>query len=180
MRKTNNITSGIEILEKFFVFDKIFDLSEYDDDMVSLYNELKQYTKESYEANYRFIFLHFDTDYYITNDQPGVMLRNLQRILWKLHISNYFCMILSQQDLQDELDRLRDEETSDDVSIQCIQHHLQDIIHLPRETNNLNVDSIQKSYMCLARAKRLHRTCMFALIESKKLLDKGIVSFGSR
>ena len=180
MSLINNITPAIQILEKFFVFDKIFDLYDYDYDMLSLYYELQQYTKESYDVNYRFIFLHFDTDYYITNNQPGIMLRNLQKILQDLNISNYFCLILSQQDLQNELDTLRHEETNDDVSIQCIQHYLQDINFTPKQVTDLNPNAIDKNYICLNRVKRVHRLYFFALLEHKNLLDKGIVSYGAR
>lgn len=180
MMHINNITAAMQTLEKFFVFDKIFDLFEYQDNMERLYNDLQQCTRESYEANYRFIFLHFDTDYYILNDQPGILLRNLQKILWNLDISNYFCLILSQQNLQEELDQLRVEETSDDCSIQCIQHYLQDINFIPKQTNSINPDAVEKNYICLNRRKRVHRLCLFSLLGYANLLDKGIVSYGSR
>lgn len=182
-----NIVSGPEswdnvkpTLDKYFKYDKIFDLVNYDDNLAELHKELKSLKKHEYEPTYRFIFLHYDTDYYITNDQPGILLRNLQRIIWSLDISNYFCLILSQQNLQPELDRLRVEETSDDVSIACIAHQLQDLIYLPQQTYNKNFDSISKHYICLNRVKRIHRVCMFILLQYNQLLDKGLVSYGSR
>ena len=167
-------------LNKYFKYDKIFDLLEYDDRMLDLYQELKLLCKETYESNYRFIFLHYDTDYYITNDQPGILLRNLQKIIWSLKIGNYFCLILSQQDLQAELEKLRLEETTDSTAIACITHPLQDINYFPKLAENLSCDSVEKHYINLTRAKRFHRIVLFRLLQDKNLLDKGMVTFGSR
>ena len=167
-------------LARYFKYDKIFDLVAYDQDMFRLHQELELLKKEQYDPDYRFIFLHYDTDYYVTNDQPGIMLRNLQRIIWDLDISNYFCLILSQQDLQAELDQLRVEETTDDVSIACITHFLQDLIHMPAQVSDMNPNQIDCHYICLNRVKRIHRLCMFALLEHNQLLGQGLVSYGSR
>lgn len=168
------------ILDKYFKYDKIFDLLEYDSKMLDLYNELKTLCRDSYEYNYRFVFLHYDTDYYIKNDQPGITLRNLQRIMWKLKIGNYFCLILSQQDLKSELEQLRLEETTDNTAIACITHPLQDINYIPKLTNNINHCKVEKNYMSLTRHKRFHRTALFTLLQDKDLLDKGLVTFGSQ
>jgi hypothetical protein len=168
------------VLDKHFKYDKVFDLLDYDHDLLELYKELKLLKKSEYESNYRFIFLHYDTDYYITNNQPGILLRNLQKIIRSLDIGNYFCLILSQQNLQAELDQLRIEETTDNVSIACITHFLQDILYLPQQTKDINADQIDKHYICLNRVKRIHRTCMFALLQHNQLLDKGLASYGSR
>jgi len=79
-----------KILQNYFDFDVIFNLLDYDYRMLDLYNEIKLLKKISYNSNYRFIFLHYDTEYYITNDEPGLTLRNLQRLLVSLDIPNYF------------------------------------------------------------------------------------------
>lgn len=44
-----------DVLKKYFIFDKIFDLLDYDNDMSMLYEDLKKLKKESYDVNYRFI-----------------------------------------------------------------------------------------------------------------------------
>ena len=167
-------------LDKYFVYDQIFNLLDYDTRLDDLYNDLKSLTKSSYESNYRFIFLHYDTDYYITNNQPGLLLRNLQRIIWALGIGNYFCLILSQQNLQNELEQLRIEETTEQIPIACITHPLQDLNHFPKLTDNINIDAIHKHYINLTRARRFHRIVLHTLLESNNLLDKGLVSFGSK
>ena len=114
-------------------------------------------TKEEYESNYRFIFLHYDTDYYISNDQPGILLRNLQRILNDLGIPNYFCLILTEQDIQPELNRLCIEETRDTTPIACIQHSCQDLLYSqPVVGVSLNVDAISHKFMSLNKVRRFH------------------------
>jgi hypothetical protein len=136
--------------------------------------------KCEYQSNYRFIFLHYDTDYYITNNQPGILLRNLQKILVSLDIPNYFCLILTEQNIQKELDQLAREETSDDCSISSIQHGLQDWIHKKIPDSDLNRMQISKKYICLNRFRRSHRALLFSILKNKNLLDDGIVSFGHR
>jgi hypothetical protein len=174
------ITIVKPMLDKYFKYDKVFDLFDYDQNLIGLSNELAKLKRSNYEPNYRFIFLHYDTDYYITNNQPGLLLRNLQKILWSLDISNYHCLILSQQDLQAELDQLRIEETADDLSIACITHPLQDINYFPKLATKVNVDRIEKNYICLNRVTRMHRMLFFILLQQNRLLDKGLVSYGFR
>jgi len=168
------------ILEKHFEFDKIFDLLDYDQDYMALYREIQSLCRQEYQNNYRFIFLHYDTDYYITNDQPGLLLRNLQRILVHLDISNFFCLILSQQNLQPELDRLSLEETKNDIPIACITHYLQDLNYLPEQCQHINPGALTKNYICLNRVKRTHRRLIFSWLKHSNLLDKGLVSYASR
>ena len=168
------------ILKQYFEFDEIFNLYKYGVGLDGLYNELKTLCKSEYNNNYRFIFLHYDTDYHITNDQPGLVLRNLQRIIKELDISNYFCMVVSQKDLQKDLDTLREQETLDDCSIYCLQHPLEDFSHFDYFDVNLNADQIKHNFVCLNRIKRKHRTILYALLKDRNLVDKGIITFGSR
>ena len=166
-----------DVLKKYFIFDKIFNLLDYDNDMSMLYEDLKKLKKESYDVNYRFIFFHYDTDYYITNSQPGLTLRNLQRIIVSLDISNYFCLILSHQDIDKELEILRQEETTDDCAISCIQHFLQKLIPIKITYINLNPENITTKYQSLCGARRSHRTLLYSLLRRNSLLDQGQVSY---
>jgi len=168
------------ILNKYFVYDRVFNLLFYQNAMEELYNVLLPMKRPDYESNYRFIFLHYDTDYYITNNQPGILLRNLQKILVSLDIPNYFCLILTEQNIQKELDQLAQEETNNDCSISSIQHGLQDWIHKDFLDVDLNYMQISKKYICLNRHRRSHRALLFSILKNKNLLDDGIVSFGSR
>jgi hypothetical protein len=167
------------ILKNYFIFDHIFNLRDYKLSLETLYEDLLPYCKDVYEDNYRFIFLHYDTDYHITKDQPGIILRNLQRIIADLNISNYFCMIISQKDLQGHLDNLSQQETTDNCSIFCLQHPLQESTHFEKIDVKLNEHAIEHKFMCLNKVKRSHRNILYALLKNKKLLNKGAVSYGS-
>lgn len=167
-------------LSKHFKFDKIFNLLHYGVSLSGLKVDLMPLCKESYENNYRFIFLHYDTDYHITNDQPGLVLRNLQRILLSLDIPNFFTLIISQKDLQPHLDLLRGQETNDDCAIACIAHPLQENMHFEKINIDYNNDKIVSKFMSLNRVKRFHRTLLYALLKKNDLIKHGSVSYSSR
>ena len=166
-----------DILKQYFKFDRVFNLIEYDSNMMNLYNELLELKKDSYEHNYRFIFLHYDTDYYITNNQPGLMLRNLQRVITSLDISNYSCLIFTQKNITNELEILRQEETTDNCAIASIQHYLQDLLWVNMADINITTNSIISKYQSLCRQRRSHRTLLYSLLQNKNLLDQGMVSY---
>jgi len=168
-----------KILKNYFEFDGIFNLLDYDYRMIDLYNEIKRLKKNFYNANYRFVFLHYDTEYYITNDEPGLTLRNLQRLLVSLDIPNYFCLILTQQNIGNQLEKLRIQETNDDCTISHIVNGLQPLIHFKVDDVNNNVGSITKKFICLNGVKRFHRAMLYSMLASKNLLDQGIVSYGA-
>lgn len=174
----------IDILKKFFVFDRIFNLICYDHDMNKLYEELRQLKQDKYQNNYRFIFLFYDTQYYITNSSSGLTLLNLQRILHQLDIPNYFCLILSQQPIAEELNRLRITETTDDCSIDSIVYYnyyfATEIFNDASSINpelEINEHMICSKYQSLNRIKRFHRRVLFSILKDKNLLDHGAVSY---
>ena len=173
------IPEALDILKRHFVFEKIFDLVKYDLDMQRLHDELKLLKQESYNTNYRFIFLHYDTEYYATTDTPGITLINLQKILANLDIPNFFCILLTQQNLQPICDRLRKEFTSDDCSIAVITNFLHKPIHpiVQHRELDLNTDHISKKYISLNMIGRFHRRVLVALLKYKNLLQFGIVSY---
>lgn len=169
----------LNTLKKHFVFDRIFNLLHYADNMHSLQEELKKLARNSYTTNYRFIFLHYDTDYHI-GSQPGFILVNLQRILQSLAIPNYFCLILTQKNLAAELEQIRIQESNDECAIGYIQHNLQDLLHFPNTHQSIDPFLIEKKYICLNNVRRCHRTLLFALLRDKNLLDDGLVSYCSK
>ena len=129
------------ILKKYFVFDRVFDLLDYDQDMDRLRTDLLLLRKHHHESNYRFVFLHYDTDYYITQDFPGITLINLQKILESIDIPNYFCLILSQQDLQPMCNRVWKEfAPNDSCSIANIRNFLHTPIHPFIKDSNLGLN----------------------------------------
>jgi hypothetical protein len=173
-----------EVLKKYFIFDKIFNLLHYDYDMKELHVELSQLRQDSYKENYRFIFLLEDTQYYITNDRPGLTLLNLQRILQDLDISNYFCLILTTQNIAWQLKQLRKQETTDDCSIDSITNfysvsHINENLDDHIVDTDINAQNIVSKYQSLNRVTRFHRHVLFSLLRNKNLLDHGIVSYNS-
>lgn len=166
----------LNTLKKHFMFDRIFNLLYYSNNMQALQQDLTELVRNKYESNYRFIFLHYDTDYHLGN-QPGFILINLQRILQSLDISNYFCLILTQQNLKDHLEQIRIQETNDDCAIDSIQHNLQDLLHFPNTFQSIAASHIEKKYICLNNVRRNHRTLLFSMLRDKNLLDHGLVSY---
>ena len=172
----------IKILKSHYKFDAIFDLLKYDLDFNLLKQQLLSLRKESYESNYRFIFLHYDTEYYITQNSPGLTLLNLQRLLSKLDIPNYFCLILTNQEIGQSLKTLAETESTDDVPIS----HIVNFLHTPTFTMSntaevaLSPDKINSKYISLNGVPRTHRRLLVSILKNKNLLDKGIVSYNSK
>jgi len=172
----------IKILKSHYKFDAIFDLLKYDLDFNLLKQQLLSLRKESYESNYRFIFLHYDTEYYITQNSPGLTLLNLQRLLSKLDIPNYFCLILTNQEIGQSLKTLAETESTDDVPIS----HIVSVLHPPTYNMSgtaevaLSPDKINSKYISLNGVPRTHRRLLVSILKNKNLLDKGIVSYNSK
>lgn len=168
-----------EILKKYFQFDKIFDLLPYSNDFESLKQDLINLKKDSYDINYRFIFLHYDTDYYVYPDAPGLVLFNLQKILVELGIPNFFCLIITNHNnLSFELEYLRKHFTTDQCAISFILHQLQKC-HVTTDFKDvdINFELINKNYSCFNRSRRFHRRALVSLLQHNNLLDQGIVSY---
>lgn len=169
----------LTILKKYFEFDQVFNLLDYDSRLEDLYTELEKLKKDPFPQDYRFIFTHYDTDYYITNTEPGLLLRNLQRILVELDIPNYFCIIITAQDIESQLEMLQREETHDTVPIASFKCAVQPLLHGLKNSNlELAVDAVAHNYICLNRVTRSHRRLLFSLLKDKNILDKGLVSYG--
>jgi hypothetical protein len=170
-----------DLLSKYFVYDKIFDLLDYDADIQNLKKELTSLKKEEYNNNYRFIFLHYDTDVYLYQNMPGILLTNLQIILAELAIPNHFCLIVSNHNnLDSELETLRCNFTRDPRAISNICCQLQKC-HVTNKLDpiDLNINNISKSYVCFNNTKRSHRHTLISMLQHSQLLDQGIVSYVS-
>lgn len=169
------------LLKKYFIFDKVFDLMLYDHNFDKLKIELTALKKDSYDINYRFIFLHYDTDYYIYPNTPGIMLTNLQGILSDLNIPNHFCLIITNHNnLSTELEYLKDKFTIDQIAISNIFCQLQNCHVTPALSDPcINISDITKHYTCFNNSKRNHRHTLIKLLAHDKLLSKGIISYAS-
>ena len=180
------INDGLELwnqccvtLKKYFIFDKIFDLYCYDSNLNLLRQELLTLKKETFETNYRFVFLHYDTDYYLYPGIPGVLLTNLQKLLVDLDIPNYFCLIVTNHNnLKLELEYLKNTFTKDVFSVDSIvcqlqKCHVTDIL----SSTDINSAEIEYNYSCFNNVRRHHRRTLISLLANDKLLEKGLVSY---
>jgi hypothetical protein len=170
-----------QLLNKYFTYDKIFDLFDYDQNIDLLYNELLILKQEQYKDNYRFVFLHYDTDYYLFPNTAGLLITNLQRLLHKLDIPNYFCLIITNHNnLYDELKFIQSIYAKNDVPISCIVSQLQKC-HVTALTNITNIDvnhrDIFKHYSCFNNSRRSHRHAIIRLLAHDNLIDQGLVSY---
>lgn len=170
-----------QILDKYFTYDKIFDLFEYDQNINLLHDELIALKQERYEDNYRFIFLHYDTDYYLFPNTAGILITNLQRLLVKLDIPNYFCLIITNHNnLDTELKFIQSVYAKNDAPISCIVSQLQKCHVTPlSELDSIEVDHVNiiKHYSCFNNSNRSHRHAIIRLLAHDDLLDRGLVSY---
>jgi hypothetical protein len=171
---------AVNTLKKHFIFDKVFNLFYFDQNLELLHNELIKLKKDRYEPNYRFIFLHHDTEYFLNHKPPGFLLINLQRLLQTLDIDNCFCLIISQQDLAPHLELVRQQESNSLDAIGCIQTTL--FLGAEMHSNDspdINTKQIHKAYASLNGVPRFHRRIFVSLLKEKNLLDQGFVSYNS-
>jgi len=169
-----------EILKKYFIYDELIDLLDYDLDMYKLQDKLNQLKKDSYPPNYRFIFLLYDTEYYLDHRLPGFTVLNLQRLLSSLDIPNYFCLILSQQDITDKLKYAQETQSNDTVPIANITNMLNWPIYHPLDDDKtLSNDLISKKFITLNRITRFHRRVLVSLLLKRNLADDGMVSYNN-
>jgi hypothetical protein len=168
-------------LKKYFVYDKIFDLFLYDTRLDQLKIELAGLKRDKFEPNYKFIFLHYDTDFYLSPNAPGILMTNLQLILKELDIPNYFCLIITNHDrLSKELEYVRVSFTNESVPIANIFCQLQQVHITPNPVNvDVNVDDINLSYSCFNYVQRNHRHTLISMLKHKGLLEKGLLSYVS-
>lgn len=178
------LTEGTEAtLTKYFQFDRIFNLYDYDHDMRRLHGDLVPLVRRCYEPNYRFIFLLYDTQYHVSNHEPGLTLRNLQRICHDLDIPNYFCLVLSHHDVSEQLKQLAKSETTDDCAIDCLCYYNYYAVAEWNHVGDIDLDlqinpeSIVSKYQCLNRIKRFHRRALVGLLHHRDLLKHGMVSY---
>lgn len=166
-------------LKKYFEFDKIFDLLLYDQNLIALKTELADLCREEYKPNYRFIFLHYDTDFYLYPNTAGILLTNLQIILRDLDIPNYFCLIVTNHNnLSQELEYLHQHFTTDPYPISTIFCQLQKCHVSPSiHPVDININDIILNYSCFNHSKRNHRHTLISMMIKDDLLKKGLVSY---
>jgi len=167
------------ILQKYFVYDKIFDLFYYDQNFEKLQAELTKLKQDCFPPNYRFVFLHYDTDYCIYPGIPGIMLTNLQQLLVELDIPNYFCLIVTNHfNIKQDLSYLQQVFTKDTHPIGSIICQLQQCHVKPfKELLPCEPTKLEHKFSCFNYTKKSHRDSLISLLNYKNLLGQGLVSY---
>lgn len=163
---------GINVLE-------IFDILYYSDNMFLLLEELKKYNNYKFLPNDRIIFIHGEPEF-IFNDLR-FDLYNIQTAIHAAGIPNFACIIISQQDILQDLEFFKNSLTSEPISIgfihaECILIHVINF-DIDLTKYELNSSSIEKSFIFLSNNPRSNKIHMFNWLEYNNLLDKGIISF---
>ena len=165
---------------RFKVLD-VIDLFDYDEDMWKLHAHLKKLKQEEYQANEKIVFLHFDTDFYLQQDQPGFTIQNLHLILADLDIPFAFTLLITNHyGISQQLKSARiGINPSEPKSLPCIETNFQDLLINDGTVVDIkiNPDRINYQYSCLNRSKRSHRAFLLSLLKSRELLVKGLVSY---
>jgi hypothetical protein len=175
------ITDYQKILNHHFNVIGIFNLNAYEHCMPNLYAELKKIKKEQYNNEDRIIFELFDHDFYLDSQGPGWALYNLQLILRTLDISNFFCLLLTQQpDYNDYTTYVQKILTTDAFPIRSITTVAKKESWLSlNETSTVeqSADLIKKSYCVLSRESRDHRTFFLSQLFFENLFDHGLIGY---
>ena len=69
-----------------------------------LYKELVLLKEEEFKEGTRIVFYHSDPLVYTFNDLPADSLIQLQKMLVYIDIPNFFCLIVSDEDIKEDLD----------------------------------------------------------------------------
>ena len=170
---TNNI---VAYLKKYFNVVAVIDLFHYDYCPVALYEVLLNLKKDKFDTTDRIVFIFNDTDYYYKN-QHGFILNNLQKILNKLDIPNYFCIILTHQSyIKNEVLTVSNQDKTPIAVFDIFPDYVFNVIGKIPDID-FNFSNIEKSFIFLSAGRtRKHRVAFFSLLESNHLLDKGQVS----
>jgi hypothetical protein len=162
---------------------QFYDLSIYDFNMESLYQKLKVYltnrfgnNKLCFDFSERLVFHHYDHDFYLNKEFPGLTLYNLQLILKELGIPNYFCRIVTNLPNYSKYTQLAQQIlTSDPCAITPITtsyFHINEINDI-----DLNIKDIDRPFVVGSRLSRFHRTIFVAKLFANNLQNKGYVNY---
>jgi hypothetical protein len=175
------ITDYQKMLGHHFNVIGLFNLNAYEHRMPELYAELKKIKKEQYANDDRIIFELFDHDFYLDNQGPGWALYNLQLILRTLDISNFFCLLLTQQPNYNEYTTyVQNTLTTDKFPIRSITTMAKKESWLSvKETSAVeqSTDMIIKSYCVLSRQSRDHRTFFLSQLFAENLVEYGLIGY---
>ena len=91
-----------QIIPKEFYVKDFLDLSKLDTN-AKLFQALVTLKEDEFNNNTRIIFYHSTQLIYTYTDLPADSLIQLQKMLVYIDIPNFFCLIISNQNIEDEL-----------------------------------------------------------------------------
>lgn len=161
---------------------QFYDLINYDSNMELLYSNIKNYLDNKFNGNTcfanndRIVFFHYDHDFFLNKNLPGLTLYNLQLILRELDVPNYFCRIITNLPNYEHYTKLAQQQlTSDPCHIKSITSSLFHINQI--KDIELNVNQIQRPFVVGSRLSRFHRTFFVSKIFHKQLENVGFVNY---
>lgn len=173
-------------------------LSLYDHDMDVLYLELRDWLQlrfggqaAIFQPHQRLVFLHDDTDFWLSPDSVPFTLYNLQLILHRLDISNCFCRVITNMpDYEPFAERVCGLLTNDNP-IPVVSGNLVNgcLVEDPDRSRpdrpySTDIDEIQSSYdliewtfMVASRTRRHHRILFMSELLHRGLSNCGLISY---
>lgn len=167
------------INKKFMVLDTI-DLFFYDHNFDQLLARLNQNKKSYYRPNEKIVILHFDTEYYLYKECPGISVTNLHIILDYLDIPfSAILLITNHYGLESKLTAARKEFTTEEKNMPTVFCNFQFCLINPSAVKpiSINTESIEHSLICLNGQNRSHRSAVVAMFKHKDLLKSNLVSY---
>lgn len=169
---TDIVNSRYEILT-------FIDLIEYDHQISELEPILSQYSNHTFNHNQRIIFLHNDTDYYISPNNTGFTMYNLFLLLDKFKIPlEFLIMFTTHHGIQQEIAELSAQIcNAQPMKTICTElwRDFPDVDNMaPLDSDH---SSITKLFCCLNGVNRSHRMLTLCYLQEYDLLDKGMISY---
>jgi len=172
------LSTVIQKCAAYFNILAVISVVKYDYCPNRLFKLLESLKKDTFDVNDRIIFHFDDTEYYI-DQKYGVTLHNIQKILYRLDIPNYFCIMLTHEDYRDsETVDVQKLYGHDPYRIGTVYSWIDVWVNIDAvKSIEVNFNQIEKSFTYLSRAPRKHRIALFYLFHSENLLDRGLISF---
>lgn len=172
-------TQIIDLLHRYYNFDSIINLANYDFDLTNLKQKLINIKKNQFDSNDRIIFFDRESGFFV-RQRDQIVWYNLQKILSDLDIPNKCCIIISQHDSQEYFNQLYHDLSTDDFPLKVFDYWLfADWMTIPDYDIPLNFDLIKKHYITLNRIRKKHRSLVVGYLEHYNILDKGLVSYNT-
>jgi hypothetical protein len=164
---------GVNVLD-------VFDLLYYPN-MFTLMQELEKYKNYVFAPNDRIIFIHGEPEFIEHNLRFD--LYNLQKIVFKIGIPNFACIVISQQDITKELENYQ-KMTTEIIPLGFIRAecHLIHMFNFDKEFQKVefNLDLVEKQFIFLSNKPRSHRSLLFNWLSHNDLLTNGLISFNQK